>query len=203
MEEKEKISNYSQKVFFTSGFYKITMDEIAHGLRISKKTIYKYFPSKNKLLEAVVKSFMHSTKSRLLKNISEQENSILKIRALTELFAELSLKLNQKMLYDLQTHTPELWNIVENFRGEIIKSIWEDIIDQGKKEGFIVDKPNDIIITVIYSSIQSIINPNFLINHNYSMSEAFKITFDILIQGFLTAQGLIVYNKIEQENEIK
>lgn len=203
MNEKEKISNYSQEVFFKSGFYKITMDEIAQGLRISKKTIYKYFPSKNLLLENVINAFMNSTKKRLLKNIAAQENSIMKIKALIEVFAELSLKLNQKLLYDLQTHIPELWESVEKFRGELIKKIWEDIINQGKEEGYIVDKPNDIIITVILSSIRSIINPTFLLHHNYSMSEAFKITFDLLIQGLLTAEGLKVYNKIEQKNEIK
>ena len=203
MNEKEKISNYSQEVFFKSGFYKITMDEIAQGLRISKKTIYKYFPSKNLLLENVINAFMNSTKKRLLKNIAAQVNSIMKIKALIEVFAELSLKLNQKLLYDLQTHIPELWESVEKFRGELIKKIWEDIINQGKEEGYIVDKPNDIIITVILSSIRSIINPTFLLHHNYSMSEAFKITFDLLIQGLLTAEGLKVYNKIEQKNEIK
>lgn len=201
MEEKEKISNYSQDVFFKSGFYKITMDEIAKGLRISKKTIYKYFPSKNNLLENIVKSFLQSTKSRILKNIDEQENAILKIKALSELFAELSLKMNKKMLYDLQIHMPELWKLVESFREKLIRNIWEDIINQGKKEGYIVEKPNDIIINFILSSIRSIINPTFLVNHNYSMNEAFKITFDLLIQGLLTKEGIKIYNKIEKEKE--
>ena len=201
MKEKEKISNYSQDVFFKSGFYKITMDEIAKGLRISKKTIYKYFPSKNNLLENIVKSFLQSTKSRILKNIGEQENAILKIKALSELFAELSLKMNKKMLYDLQIHMPELWKLVESFREKLIRNIWEDIINQGKKEGYIVEKPNDIIINFILSSIRSIINPTFLVNHNYSMNEAFKITFDLLIQGLLTKEGIKIYNKIEKEKE--
>ncbi len=201
MKEKEKIANYSKELFFKSGFYKITMDEIACGLRISKKTIYKYFPSKKYLLEFVLKSFMKGTKSRILKNISEQENAIMKIKALTEIIAELSLKLNQKMLYDLQKHMPELWEEVENFRGELIRNIWEDIINQGKEEGFIIDKPNDIIITVIISAIRSIINPTFLLHHNYSMNEAFKITFDMLIQGLLTTEGIKVYNKIQKENK--
>ena len=201
MKEKEKISNYSQDVFFKSGFYKITMDEIARGLRISKKTIYKYFPSKKNLLEAIVNSFLLSTQSRILKNIGEQENAILKIKALSEFFAELSLKMNKKMLYDLQIHMPELWKTVESFREKLIRNIWENIINQGKKEGYIVNKPNDIIITFILSSIQSIINPTFLINHNYSMNEAFKITFELIIQGLLTAEGIKVYNKIEKENK--
>ena len=199
MEEKEKISNYSRDTFLQSGFYKISMDEIAQGLSISKKTIYKYFPSKNKLVDEVMFLFMKHVKRKIHKSFDEQENSIGKIRALTKIFAELSLKLNQKLLYDIQTHRPDLWEKIEEFRGKVIKEVWESIINQGKKEGYIVDKPNDIIITLFYSGIRSVINPTFLINHNYSINEAFKLTFDILIKGFLTQQGLKVYNKTVRE----
>ncbi|MBK7254925.1 MAG: helix-turn-helix transcriptional regulator, partial [Ignavibacteria bacterium] len=49
-EEKEKILNYSRNKFHREGFYKTSMDEISSELHISKKTIYKYFSSKEKLL---------------------------------------------------------------------------------------------------------------------------------------------------------
>ena len=199
MEEKEKISNFSRDTFLQSGFYKISMDEIAKGLSISKKTIYKYFPSKNKLVDEVMFLFMKHVKGKIRKSIGEQDNSIGKIRALTQLFAELSLKLNEKILLDIQTHRPDLWEKIEEFRGKVIKEVWEEIINQGKDEGYIIDKPNDIIVTLFYSGIRSIINPSFLINHNYSINEAFKLTFDILIKGFLTQQGLKVYNKTLRE----
>lgn len=199
MEEKEKISNYSRDTFLQSGFYKISMDEIAKGLSISKKTIYKYFPSKNKLVDEVMFLFMKHVKGKITKSIGEQDNSIGKIRALTQLFAELSLKLNEKILLDIQTHRPDLWEKIEEFRGNVIKEVWEEIINQGKEEGYIIDKPNDIIVTLFYSGIRSVINPTFLINHNYSINEAFKLTFDILIKGFLTQQGLKVYNKTVRE----
>lgn len=199
MKEKEKISNYSRDTFLQSGFYKISMDEIAKGLSISKKTIYKYFPSKNKLVDEVMFLFMKHVKGKITKSIGEQDNSIGKIRALTQLFAELSLKLNEKILLDIQTHRPDLWEKIEEFRGNVIKEVWEEIINQGKEEGYIIDKPNDIIVTLFYSGIRSVINPTFLINHNYSINEAFKLTFDILIKGFLTQQGLKVYNKTLRE----
>ena len=197
MEEKDKIMNYSRDTFLKSGFYKITMDEIAKGLAMSKKTIYKYFPSKNKLLDEVMLLFMKHVKKKITTSIAEKENSIEKIRTMTEIFADLSLKLNQRLLYDIQTHRPDLWEKIEEFRGKVIKEVWEEIINQGKEENYIVDKPNEIIITLFYSGIQSVINPTFLINHNYSINEAFKLTFDILIKGFLTPKGLEVYNKRE------
>ena len=199
MEEKTKIVEHSQEIFLKNGFYKITMEEIARGLRISKKTIYKHFPSKNSLVDAAVKIFQKKVKDKMTKKVNAGENAILKIRAVAEIFAELSLKVDEKMLYDLQTHRPDLWNNIEAFRSKLIKNIWEEIIDQGKKEEYIIDKPNEIIITVIYSAVRSVINPTFLLNHNYSINEAFRITFDFLIKGLLTPKGLKVYNKIEKD----
>ena len=51
--DKDKILFFTHAKFIQEGFYKTTMDEIARDLQMSKKTIYKYFPSKNELLEAV------------------------------------------------------------------------------------------------------------------------------------------------------
>ena len=201
MNEKEKIENYSNEFFFKSGFYKITMDEIAKGLSISKKTIYKYFPSKHRLVDTVMNALQQYIKSKLNKVVEGNENSIVKMREIAQIFAELSIKLNQNLLFDLQTHRPDLWDKIEEFRGNLIRNIWENIITQGKDEGYIIDKPNYIIITIVYASIRSVINPTFLLNHNYSINNAFTITFDIVIKGILTQKGLQVYNKIEKENK--
>ncbi len=195
MNEKEKIIAYSKDTFLKNGFYKITMDEIASGLRISKKTIYKYFPSKNKLVDTVVKVFQTNIKKKLNRIVNEQDNSILKIKALASFVANLSFNISQKMLYDLQTYRPDLWKKIDDFRSTAIKEVWVNIINIGKKEKCIVNKPNDIIITVILSSISEVINPKFLLNHNYSMKEAFEITFEIIISGILTEKGKKLYQK--------
>jgi len=50
---KEKIKEKSTELFLTLGFKSVTMDDIANEMGISKKTIYKYFTNKTKLVEAV------------------------------------------------------------------------------------------------------------------------------------------------------
>ena len=47
MEEKDKILDLTEEKIFREGFYKTTMTEVAESLSMSKKTIYKYYPSKN------------------------------------------------------------------------------------------------------------------------------------------------------------
>ena len=54
--EQDKIFSYAKSLFLKEGFYKITMDNLASGLKVSKKTIYKYFGSKELLVESIVES---------------------------------------------------------------------------------------------------------------------------------------------------
>ncbi|MBI1933171.1 MAG: helix-turn-helix transcriptional regulator, partial [Ignavibacteriales bacterium] len=124
MEEKEKIISFSKDKFLSEGFYKITMDEIANGLRMSKKTIYKYFISKDILVEAAVKLFQSIMQSKIDSIIKSDSNSIIKIKKLTNMFAEISLKVNSKMMNDLQTHRPDLWQDIEEFRTRNIEKLW-------------------------------------------------------------------------------
>ena len=48
---KVRIMDVSFAAFNRKGFQAVSMDEVAKELRISKKTIYKYFGSKEELLE--------------------------------------------------------------------------------------------------------------------------------------------------------
>ena len=50
---KEKILHKAGEMFLTLGFKSVTMDDIAHDMGISKKTIYTHFKNKTQLVEAV------------------------------------------------------------------------------------------------------------------------------------------------------
>jgi len=51
---KEKILNTANEMFLTYGFKSVTMDDIAVKMSISKKTIYAFYKTKSKLVEASV-----------------------------------------------------------------------------------------------------------------------------------------------------
>lgn len=201
MAEKNKILEFSRDKFLSEGFYKITMDEIAGGLRISKKTIYKYFSSKNILVEGVIRLVKKILKKQLDDISAVEGNSIIKIKKLTNFFAELSFQINPKMLNDLKTYRPDLWKEIDEFRTKNIKRFWKKIIEQGKKEGYIIDYPSELMLEIMIGAMQRIINPTFILNNNLSIQKAFEITFGILINGLLTEKGKKVYKEIQKGTE--
>jgi AcrR family transcriptional regulator len=197
MNDEQKILKHATEEFLEKGFFKTSMDQLASGMKISKKTIYKFYPSKTSLLEKVVSTFQESVKSKLHVIMENDKCTTEKIKDLGEFFAHFSLKINKKILSDFLLYKPEMWEKIDQFRTEIISEFWEKLIIEGKKEGLIIDKSNKIILGVILSSIRGIINPKFLSENNISITEAFDETFSIVINGILTEKGKIEFEKQE------
>ena len=56
---RQRIIGAAREHFFTHGFHNVTMDDLAEGLGMSKKTIYAHFQSKSTLLEAMLLDKFH------------------------------------------------------------------------------------------------------------------------------------------------
>lgn len=195
MEDQNKIIEHTEEKFFRDGFYKTTMDEIASDLRISKKTIYKFFPSKDDLVKAIAKYFMNRLKSTILPALNSDKNAIEKLGDLINILAKVSEKISATRMEELKRHYPSLWNEIDSFRTEMMFGNITKVIEQGKKEGLFVDHPTNIIMNVLVASVRSIVNPDFIMNNNYSIIEAARYAFRIVISGILTDKGKKEFNK--------
>ena len=201
--EREKIIKFAQQKFFREGFYKSTMDELAKELQISKKTIYKYFPSKEKLVEEISSDLTCSTDSEIAGIIEARENVVWKFVKILKMYSHRLVNFSDKWRHDLQVHSPYIFENLTKYRSEKIYSILNKLIEQGKKEKLIKNFPNEIIIACFNSTIQSVVNPEFILINKFSMYQAFVFTFEMLLSGILTQKGLEKFNKMKEEFEIE
>ena len=201
MEEKNRIITFAEEKFSRFGFFKTTMDELAREMRISKKTIYKHFSTKNVLVKAVIDAVRYSIASRILKIVESEDNAVVKLYNISDLLAKRVSKISAAWLNDLRIHNPHLWNELEEFRKAMIQKNFTQIVDQGKSEGLIVDKPTVVILTIIISSVQAVVNPEFIINNNLSMQQAIKLTLDIVFSGILTKKGRKIFKEFRSGNK--
>ncbi len=195
MEDQNKIVELTEEKFFRDGFYKTTMDEIASELKMSKKTIYKFFPSKEDLVKAIAKHFMEGVKSRVLPALNSDKNAIEKLAELNNVLAKISEKVPSKRMDEIKTYFPSLWNEIDSFRTKMMFANITKVIDQGKAEGLFIDYPTPIIMNTLVSSVRAIVNPEFILNNNFSISEAALYTFKVVIGGIVTEKGKKVFNK--------
>ncbi|MBE0570280.1 MAG: TetR/AcrR family transcriptional regulator [Ignavibacteriaceae bacterium] len=194
MEDQNKIIELTEEKFFRDGFYKTTMDEIASELKMSKKTIYKFFPSKDDLITAIAKHFMEGVKSKVLPALNSDKNAIEKLAELNHILAKVSTKVSSKRMDEIRQHFPGLWNEIDSFRTKMMFGNITKVIDQGKAEGLFIDYPTPIIMNTLVSSVRSIVNPDFILNNNFSIAEAALYTFKVVIGGIVTDKGRKIFN---------
>lgn len=192
---QEHIIEQIEEKLFKEGFYKTTMDDMASELGMSKKTIYKFFPSKEDLVRAITSHFMNSRRKLIVETLNTDKNAIEKLGELIKILAATFQKVSPERLEEMRKHFPALWNEIDKFRTKMMFENITKVIDQGKSEGLFLDYPTVIIMSVLVGSIRYVVNPDFIANNSFSFIEAAQYTFKIIIGGILTEKGKKQFDK--------
>ena len=188
-EDRLRILKYSRNKFHSEGFYKTTMDELARELHVSKKTIYKYFPSKENLLEEICLDTSCEIMNKIESIIDGTEDVVVKFVKLLNMHSNFTMNISDKWLRDLSVHAPGIRKNLDEMKNEQVNKVFTKLLEQGKREKLIENYPTPIIIASFNSSLKSVLNHDFLINNKFSIHNAFKITYEMLLNGILTDTG--------------
>ena len=139
--DKVKILKAASDIFFSRGFYKIPVDDIASLLKMSKKTIYKHFPAKEDLVREVAYLFIKTHSENIAAIINHDYNAVEKLFYIFKYLGNMLININDKWFSDIQSQAPEIWNEIEAFRSRFMTQNISRIIEQGKKEKYII-KPS-------------------------------------------------------------
>lgn len=196
-DEKLRILLYARERFFNEGFAKITIDDISRSLGISKSTLYKYFPNKDNLVHESVISVSHEVMARVKLIIDSDANAIEKFRGMIVILTKNIIRFSEKFMRDMQLNTPHIWEKIDNIRKVVMFDNISKIIKQGQREKLFVSYPPEIIIGVFMGALRNIVSPDFLLHNRFSIDEAARTGFIILINGILTEKGKKIFNKIK------
>jgi len=171
------------------------MDNLAAGLKISKKTIYKYFSSKEVLIESIVESIKNEVSGKLDNIRKSKDNAILKLINLNTLLSTLLIELDDRWINDLRIHFPSLWKEIDEFRTNRLNGTFSKIINEGQKGKLIKNIPAEMVVMIFLSTLRGVINNEFLLNSKFSYKDAIETSLRILFTGILTAKGQKVFQK--------
>ena len=168
-------------------------------LKMSKKTIYKHFPTKEDLVREVAFLFIKTHSSNISNIINSNDNAVEKLFYIFRYLGNMLININDKWFSDIQTQAPEIWAEIEVFRSRFMTRNISKIIEQGKRERYIVNYPSPIMINIFISSIRGIINPAFILNNKIPAFKALESILNILMNGILTVKGKNVLKKLKME----
>ncbi len=189
---RKRIIDVATKHFLDYGYKKVTMDEIADALGMSKKTLYQFFPSKYELFNAIADEKICTINNFINQIIESQDISFIdKVHAIIKCVSNEHHQMRPVALLDIQKSVPEIWKKIMDIQKEHIAVKFTLLMEIGKQQGYIkTEIPTDIITTVYSSAILTLLNPEVYNSLNRTPSECFQYAVKIIYEGILTDKGL-------------
>jgi len=169
------------------GFYRVTMDELAAQTGLSKRTLYRYFRSKDQIVQAVLDNFIVTMNSEIDQLISSR-------RTPEEVFTYMltniprigQVIINPLVMSDLRQHYPHCWKKIDDYRLKRVQEIAIMLLDDSNKE-FTQEIDHRIVAEVIMASVQAVLNPDFILSNGLTFEDTVRQLIEFFKHGFLKA----------------
>lgn len=177
--------------FFRFGFSRVTMDEIATDSGVSKKTLYQQFSSKDLLLKAVLDQLAREVEAEAKKIILDAKLDFTeKVKALLTMLGVRLSQIGRPFMEDLQRYAPERWKEIENVRRKKFLENFGRVLKEGMAQGiFRSDFDSQLLLMMIITLINNMVNPYVLLESPYSPGEMFEAIFSVFFEGILTGKA--------------
>lgn len=178
------------ELFFREGYSGHTMERLADRLGVSKRTLYKYFPRKNALLEAALEAYFESVRSQIetlrARNGTYAERLVEHLR-----LVEASVRpAAPVLLRDILETTPWAWRKIDAFRRTVVLANLEQVLGEGVARGFFRADLAPGVVPLLYTTlVEQIAQPGFLLRWQWGHAELVEVVLSVLLGGILSGVG--------------
>ncbi len=198
---QQKIINAAQQEFVQFGYTNVTVDEIAQAAGVSKKTIYKYFRSKENIFWEVIKC-KTSNKENMFQDILEMDVDFLeKMRLIGYRTAQDIKEAPIVFLKDLKRNAPELYQEVELLRKKAILNTFRSFYEKGVEENYFRKDIPIELVTQMYYSMMSNMFSLALDEGKYNIEQLYDFVGMIFFEGVFSREGFKKYNRTIEDDQ--
>jgi TetR/AcrR family transcriptional regulator, cholesterol catabolism regulator len=196
-EELKTILQKVQSLYRKYGIRSVTMDDIAHELGISKKTLYQYVRDKDDLVNQVVDLEIQERKSRMEISCADNHNAIEQLFEIGRCISYMLKDYSPASEYDLKKYYPDLYIKVRDLRRNHIMHFIQSNLIKGKEEGLYRENLNvDIISRLSVANIDSMIDSEVVSITEFLEPRFFHEYFVYHISGISNNKGLEVLEHV-------
>ena len=149
MDVRERILADADELICKFGVKRITMDDIARQLGISKKTIYQHFKDKNELIYVLFQNMLEKRMTAMDAQTATAGNAVEEVFLVVTGLQEMLSKMNPMVFYDLHRYHPDVWSLFKNFRYDYMKECLLKNLKWGIEEGYFRKELNQEIIALL------------------------------------------------------
>ena len=195
---QEQILEVAGRFFLKYGIRAVSIDDICSELRISKKTFYQHFGSKEDLILALHNALM-AEKKNLFAKIMDGKNAI---QSLIDLSKEARKKIeaNHELIdKDLKKYYPAIYEQVEKAHREQSADFFKKNLEKGIEEGFYREDIDIEFVAIflfqntqiasVYEELQKIDKKQ------YTKKKMMDLFFDLYLRVVVNDKGMAYYEE--------
>jgi AcrR family transcriptional regulator len=186
--ERDRIARRAQDLFFRNGFSRVTTDDVARELGISKKTLYQHFASKEELLRASVALMREEIQTAVHEIVGDRRRDFVeKLQDLLTAVVSRMSRIQRPFVEDLPRKAPEIWAELEEFRQRVVFTEIAALIQQGSRRGMIRrDVDPHLFVLMFLNTMRTVMTPESIAELSLSAAEVFRTIMSVFMQGVLT-----------------
>ncbi len=193
---RRRLVEEAREQFFAHGFSKVTMDELCRQLAMSKKTMYRYFHTKDELVDAVIESQIGRISRAVNDVLQSRGDFVTKMYTLWNTLGRIVSGIGEQFRDDIRRIRPDLWKRVEEARRTLILGNLSRMIDEGIQRGLVrSDVHKDAMVLIYLSAVQGIVCPRVLAEYPFSVEDAFRSIMTVYLDGILTGKAKVLFQK--------
>lgn len=189
-------------LFFRYGVRRVTMDDVAKALGMSKKTLYQYYSDKDELVAEATRAHLERERIEFDEIFCNSENSIKCLFSISQCMRKSLSEINPSVLFELKRFYPKSWEYWTEFKDQFIfKSIVENIKKGIEEEYFRSEVNAEILANLRVMEIQILFDRESFPSEKFNFMEVQMQLFNHFVYGIATEKGRKLYKEyLENEN---
>ncbi len=205
MELTNEIITRAKSLFIRCGIKSTTMDDLAKGMGISKKTLYEKIPNKAALIEQMVHLHIKEEKKALSHIKTQSSNAVEEMILIAQHVLQMVRQVSPNTVFEIRKYYWESWKKLEKLNHEHIYQVIQQNLKNGIEQGYYRADLSEEIIARHYVTLSSTIMDQELFPANqFSLEKIFKETIFYHLRGITTSTGwdlcLNHFNKLDNHN---
>lgn len=187
----QRIYRVASELFFRKGYSAVTTDAIAHQAGISKKTLFKRFPTKKALFDAVVDRFLSELEKELEELWNASGSSCLsKMKGFFLVVANRAGRISRALMEDLVRVVPDTWIRFDTFRRRVFRERMGTLLREAQQEGFVsLEWDVNLLEELLLEIISHTFIPEVIGTFSYPTPQIVEGLVNMVFRGLLTEAG--------------
>lgn len=188
---KDRILLGAQQLFMRRGIKSVSMDDITAALGISKKTLYKWFETKDHLLQAVLSGHLMHSRGDCQRMATESDNAVHEIVLMMKWTKQEHADVHPGIFLEMRKYHAAAYELWQRHKFDFILAQIEQNLRRGIAEGLYRAEIDVAVLARLHlGAIDVAMDPELFPARQFQTGRVMQVTDEAFLRSVVTPAGL-------------